>query len=335
MSGTLVPIAAAAILALSCLGAACRTSAPEGLEPEAAHAKPPEPTLDEVNTRWRDVRCRLAEAIEMRKDAGDGWKGTGGVLVAKTGDSDAFYYQLLVSDRQTLDDLFDGNVLRAGTAFVCEGWKLKKANGKGPYLELRFADRPARARVEFRGVRQFDFDGFPVSRVAQVEDYCRGTLFKVSAPNGGETAAPPAAPATAAPEAPPAAPAVAPAPTRPAPVESSVRPPEREKPLLEIVRAAVVPNPVPRNGDAELLVEYRVGGLAVAASVTVLERREVWKGQQSIVSAEDRYERPAATFTSSKPLKFSSDAAPGVYQLRVRLEAGGASAERSVAFELR
>src|SRR5262245_20195690 len=210
MSGSLVPIAAAAILALSCVGAACRTSAPEGLAPEAAHAKPPEPTLDEVNTRWRDARCRLAEAIEMRKDAGDGWKGTGGVMVAKAGDSDAFYYQLLVSDRQTLDDLFDGNVLRAGTAFVCEGWKLKKpSNGKGPYLELRFADRPARARVEFRGVRQFDFDGFPLSRVAQAEDYCRGTLFKVSPPSGAETAAPPA---RAAPEAPPSAPPAAPAP---------------------------------------------------------------------------------------------------------------------------
>jgi len=335
MSGTPVPIAAAAILALSWLGVACRTSAPEGLAPETAHAKPAEPTLDEVNTRWRDARCRLAEAIEMRKDAGDGWRGTGGVMVAKAGDNDPFYYQLLVSDRQTLDDLFDGNVLRAGTAFVCEGWKLKKpSNGKGPYLELRFADRPARARVEFRGVRQFDFDGFPLSRVAQAEDYCRGTLFKVSAPDGAETAAPPA-PAKAAPEAAPAATAAAPAPARPAHVEPSAPPPDREKPVLEIVRVAVVPNPVPRSGDAELLVEYRVGGLAVAASVTVLERRDVWKGQQSIVSAEDRYERPAATFTSSKPLKFSSDALPGVYQLRVRLESGGASAERSVAFELR
>lgn len=325
MSGTLVPSTAVALLALSCLPIACRSASQDGLAPDGVRQKPSEPTLDDVNKHWHETRCRLAGPIEVRRDGGDGWKSSGGVLVPKSGDAGAFYYQFLVSDRQTLDDLFDGSVLRAGTAFVCEGWRYKKPEAaKGPYLELRFADRPARARVEFRGVRQFGFDGFPLSRVTQADDYARATLFKVSAPETAEAAAP----------APPASPAPPP-PARPAHAEPAARPPEREKPALEIVRVAVVPNPVPRNGDAELIVEYRVGGLPAAASVTVIERREVWKAQQSIVSTEDRYERPAATFTSSKPIRFSSDAAPGTYQLRVTLEAGGASVERSAAFELR
>lgn len=329
---------AAAFLLLSCILTACRTGAPEGLEPEVAREPPSEPSLVELNQRWQGVRCRLAEAIEVSRAGGRGWKSSGGVFVPKTADGDAFYFQLLVSDRQTLDDLFDGSMLRPGTAFVSEGWRFKKAEeGEGPYLELRFADREAQARIEFRGVRQFGFDGFPLSRMAQVEDYCKRTLFKVSGPDADEAAALPASPSPApvAPAGVPVAPVPSPPAARSIHPEPVARPPVRERPLLEVVRVGVAPNPVPRGGDAELIVEYSVGGLAAAASVMVLERREVSKAQQPILSTEDRYERPAATFTSSKPVRFSFDAKPGSYVLKVTLEAGGASVERTGSFELR
>jgi hypothetical protein len=327
---------AAALVALSCAFGACRTGAPEGLEPELVREPTAEPSLVELNQRWQGVRCRLAEAIEVRRDAGHGWKSSAGILVPKSADGDAFYFRLLLTDRQTLDDLFDGNMLRAGTALVSEGWRFKDPeDSEGPYLELRFADRPAQARFEFRGVRQFGFDDFPRSRLAQVDDYCQRTLFKVSAPDAAEAAALPAspspspAPAAAVPSPAPAGPA---SPSRPEPV---ARPPARERPQLEIVRVVVAPNPVPRGGDAELIVEYSVGGLAAAASVVVLERREVTRAQEPILSTEDFYERPAATFTSSKPVRFSYEAASGSYVLKVTLEAGGARVERSAPFELR
>jgi hypothetical protein len=327
---------AAALLALSLAAAACRMGAPEGLEPDVVRQPPTEPSLTEVNQRWQGVRCRLAEATEVSRDGGRGWKSSRAILVPKSAEGDAFYFRLLVSERQSLDDLFDGNMLRPGTALVSEGWRFKKVEkGKGPYLELRFADRPAQARLEFRGVRQFGFDDFPLSRMSQVEDYLKRTLFKVSEPDAVEgTPAPPSAP-LASPSPAPAAPVPSPPPARPAHPEPAARPSGRERPVLDIVRVVVAPNPVPRGGDAELIVEYSVGGLAAAASVVVLERREVSKAQEPILSTEDFYERPAATFTSSKPVRFSHDAMRGSYVLRVTIEAGGASVERTAPFELR
>ena len=316
----------AASLTLACGLPACGVlrRAPGG--PGAARSEPQ--FLDEVNRRWAGARARLALPIEARKAAGE-WTSSGAVYVARDQHGDAFYFQFLVSERQTLNDVFDGHVLRPGTALVSEGWSFNNpGQSKGPYLELRFVDRPARARVEFRGVRQFDFGAFPLSRLAQIEDYCRQTLFKVSVPD-----APPApAPAPAAPVRAPVAPAPA---APPAPPAIRATPAPVERPVLELTRVSVTPNPVPRGGEAELVAVYAVGGLAPGSSVVVVERREVLKGGQLILSTEDRFERPAATFTSSKPIRFSLDAIAGAYVLKVTLEAGGAVAERTATFELR
>jgi hypothetical protein len=215
---------------------------------------------------------------------------------------------------------------------------------KGPYLELRFAEQPGRARLEFRGVRQFDFGGFPLSRLGEVEDFCRQTLFKVEGP-----AAEPAPAAGARPAAP--APTVAPLPaTAPPPVAApppavhspAAAPPPAAAPrpaaargTLELVRLAVNPATVPRGGDAELLAVYSVSGLAPGDTLDVVERREVLRGAELILSTEDRHERPAATFTSAKPLRFSFDAAPGAYLLRVVIEGGGSRVEGTAPFEIR
>lgn len=317
-------------IAIACLLAACGVLSRSPALPDGAKSR--EKSFDEVNRRWAGARARLALPIDVRKRAGD-WTSSSAVYVGKDAGGEAFYFQLLVSERQTLNDLFDGSMLRPGTPFVAEGWRFKQPErGRGPYLELRFADRPARARVEFRGVRQFDFEAFPLSRLGQVEDYCRETLFKVSAPDalvpGPAATAPVPVPAGPQPASTPPAAATPPPAARatPAPVE---------QPVLELTRVSVTPNPVPRGGDAELLAIYSVGGLAPGASVVVLERREVLKGGQPILSTEDRFERSAATFTSSKPLRFSLEAAAGAYVLKVTLEAGGARVERTTRFDLR
>jgi hypothetical protein len=101
------------------------------------------------------------------------------------------------------------------------------------------------------------------------------------------------------------------------------------------VRVAVNPPSVPRGGDAELVVVYSVGGIGSGATLEVLERREVLRGADLILSTEDRHERPAATFTSAKPLRFSLDAGPGAYLLRVTLEGGGSRVEGTANFEIR
>ena len=87
--------------------------------------------------------------------------------------------------------------------------------------------------------------------------------------------------------------------------------------------------------NAELVAVYSVGGLTPGGAVDVLERREVLRSGVTILSTEDRYERPAATFTSAKPLRFSHDAAPGVYLLRVTLVAAGARVQGEASFEIR
>jgi hypothetical protein len=325
-----------AVVVVALSGAvACASARPEG-EPTAPAA--PDAALEAATRRWQGARCRLTLPLEVRRQA-DEWTTSGPVYVAKDeGGGHEFYFQLLVESRETLGAAFEGDLLRADTPLVAEGWRFKDAESqKGPYLELRFADQTARARVEFRGVRQFNFDDFPLSRLGEVEDYCRQTLFKVEAATGEPLPAAVARPAAPAPVAlpPPAAPPPpvaapqAPAPHSSAPRSASVRG------TLELVRVAVAPATVPRGGDAELAVVYSVGGLSPGETLEVLERREVLRGADLILSTEDRHERPAATFTSAKPLRFSFDAAPGSYVLRVVVEGGGSHIEGTAPFEIR
>lgn len=316
---------APALAALFC-ALACATLRRGGPEPAAASQS--ETALEAITGRWQGARCRLALPLEVRRSAG-AWTSSGGIYVSKVAaGGHEFYFQFLVEGRTALDAVFDGHVLRADTPFVAEGWRFKNPeSGEGPYLELRFADQPARARVEFRGVRQFDFDKFPRERLGEAEDYCRQTLFKVTTAGTSPAPAPPAAAMPAAP--PPVA-----APPSAAPAAPSPRP-AAERAALELVRVAVNPGSVPRGGDAELVAVYSVAGLSPGGTVEIVERREVSRGGVPILSTEDRYERPAATFTSAKPLRFSLDAAPGAYLLRVTVEGGGSRVEGTATFELR
>jgi hypothetical protein len=323
------------LLAIRCLttfaalssALACAPLRRGGLDPSAAEAR-----LAAATKRWQGTRVQLAMPLEIRKDEG-AWTSSGGIYVPEgEGARGEFYFRMLVDDRAALAAVFDGHVLRADTALLAEGWHLKDAeSGRGPFLELRFADQSAKARVEFRGVRQFDFDDFPVERLEEVEEYCRQTLFAVGSADAAPAAAPPAAPRAAPPAATPLPP-LPPPPAQPA-APSPARP--AEQPTLQLQRVAVNPGRVPLGGDAELVAVYSVGGLTPGGAVDVLERREVLKAGVMILSTEDRYERPAATFTSAKPLRFSLDAAPGVYLLRVTLEAAGARVQGEASFEIR
>lgn len=316
---------APALAALTC-ALACAPLRRGGLEPAAASQS--ETSLEAVTRRWQGARCRLALPLEVRKSAGE-WTSSGGIYVSRLeAGGGEFYFQFLVEGRPALDAVFDGHLLRADTPFVAEGWRFKNPeSGEGPYLELRFADQPARARVEFRGVRQFDFDKFPLGRLGEAEDYCRETLFKVTTAETSPAPAPPPAVKPAAP--PPVAVPPSAAPAAPGPR------PAAERAALELLRAAVNPASVPRGGDAELVAVYSVAGLSPGGTVEIVERREVLRGSVLILSTEDRYERPAATFTSAKPLRFSLDAAPGAYLLHVTIEGGGARVEGTATFELR
>jgi hypothetical protein len=315
------------VAALAALGCALACAHLPGGGPDPATATQAGASLEAASRRWQGTRARLALPLEVSKSAGE-WTSSGPVYVAKAeGGGREFYFQFLVEGRPTLDAVFEGQQLRAETPFVAEGWRFKDPeSSKGPYLELRFADLPARARVEFRGVRQFDFDDFPLSRLEEVEEYCRQTLFKVAAAASPASPAPPA-PAAVRPTAAP--PAAAPAPPSPQPRPAS------ERATLALVRVAVNPTTVPRGGDAELVVVYSVGGIPSGGTLEVLERREVLRGGDLILSTEDRHERPAATFTSAKPLRFSLDAGPGAYLLRVTLEGGGSRVEGTANFEIR
>src|SRR5262245_552339 len=171
--------------ALALAGApACATLRVGGPDPEAAAAG--QARLEAATKRWQGSRWVLAAPVETGES----------IYVAKGEASQGeFYYRVLVEDRPAPDAAFDGRVLRESTAFLAEGWRLKDGeSGKGPYLELRFADQSGRARVEFRGVRQFDFDGFPLDRLEEVEDFCRRTLFSASGADA-PVPAPPSAPA--------------------------------------------------------------------------------------------------------------------------------------------
>ena len=153
-----------------------------------------EGALEAATRRWQGNHVRLATPLELGRKAGE-WTSSGSVYVAKdqAGGED-FYFQLLVEGRDAMADAFEGDLLRADTAFVADGWQLKDPESrKGPYLELRFADQPAaRAPDASRG------RGVHVGRARRHTGACardhqpatrpsRGSSEPSRAPNDGPT----------------------------------------------------------------------------------------------------------------------------------------------------
>ncbi len=135
-------------------------------------------SLDEANRRWSGARCRLLFDVPIKKGRdGEGWSGSKWIVPAQgrvvlKGITSAFFR---VSNR----DLLPGGVVRAGTAFVAEGWSYEDPKGKdGLRLDLRFEGIAARARMTFHGNFGKDLD---VDDLGPVEQWARLDIFEVSA----------------------------------------------------------------------------------------------------------------------------------------------------------
>jgi hypothetical protein len=167
---------------LSCLLAGCAWGPKPGTPPALGRAKDLPPlSLEAANARWQGARCRTRLPIELKSGPdGRGWysNGAGGLYVQGTGNDTAFHIYVRASQR----DPQPGRSIGPGTELVAEGWELQKPDeNKGPVLVLRFASHPGRMRFEFKTPSAFSTSGFPLSRLAEVEQYVRLYVLDVEA----------------------------------------------------------------------------------------------------------------------------------------------------------
>jgi hypothetical protein len=116
-------------------------------------------------------------------------------------------------------------------------------------------------------------------------------------------------------------------------VSSPAAAPAAVAPSLSIVAVSAQPAQIRRGENVDLVVHYAVGG--PASGLRVEERRELTKDGVAIVQMSDTLTRTAGSHTSARPVRVPSDAAPGIYTVRITLVAAGAEASGTALFEVR
>lgn len=222
-----------------------------------------------------------------------------------------FFLQVRVSDRRAIGPLLAGDTLVSGARFRAVGLGFDEPEGaKGLFLELEFADVPARMRWVFNR-RGFSAAGaFDADELAEVERYLRFDAFELR-PAAERLMAP-----TPRPTPTPPPPTVIPAPL---------------VPELVVLAAEVRPTQVRPGGEVRLVVRYQVTGLAPGRVLEVTEVRRITVGDRPLETFENRAWRPAGEVTSELPVRVPASAAPGVYAVGTALRMPGAASAAGVA----
>ncbi len=278
-------------------------------------------SLEEVNRRWSGARCRLLFDVPIKKGRdGEGWSGSKWIVpaqgrIVRKGNTGALFR---VSNR----DLLPGGVVRAGTAFVAEGWSYEDPKGRdGLKLDLRFEGIAARARMTFHGTFGKDLD---VDDLGPIEQWVRLDIFDVSAaderlddvavsPSGGRAPLRAALPAAGAPAA--AAPSAGPV-------------------QVAVLGVATEPLKVAPGGSLALVVTYEVRGVAPGRTVDVTERRTLLRDGAALTTLEAVVSREVGVHRSTQPLVVPAGLAPGLLELRATMTAGSAESSGRALFEV-
>ena len=278
-------------------------------------------SLDEANRRWSGARCRLLFDVPIKKGRdGEGWSGSKWIVPAQgrvvlKGNTSAFFR---VSNR----DLLPGGVVRAGTAFVAEGWSYEDPKGKdGLRLDLRFEGIAARARMTFHGNFGKDLD---VDDLGPVEQWARLDIFAVSAADERlDDVAPPAGPAAVPPR---PVPPAAPPPAAPGPPVGSVQ--------AVVLGVTAEPLKVAAGARAVLVVTYEVRGLPPGRTVEVTERRVILRAGEVLTTLDATVTRQAGIHRSTQPLVVPASLTPVILELRITVTAGGPESSGRTLFEV-
>lgn len=269
--------------------------------------------LAELNQRWAGAEARMRVSIPLKDGReGDGWSESRWMMHEPVDDSaQRFFLQVRVSDRRAIGPLLAGDTLVSGARFRAVGLGFDEPEGaKGLFLELEFADVPARMRWVFNR-RGFSAAGaFDADELAEVERYLRFDAFELR-PAAERLMAP-----TPRPTPTPPPPTVIPAPL---------------VPELVVLAAEVRPTQVRPGGEVRLVVRYQVTGLAPGRVLEVTEVRRITVGDRPLETFENRAWRPAGEVTSELPVRVPASAAPGVYAVGTALRMPGAASAAGVA----
>lgn len=272
--------------------------------------------LAELNQRWAGAEARMRVSIPLKDGReGDGWSESRWMMHEPVDDSaQRFFLKVRVSDRRAIGPLLAGDSLASGARFRAVGMGFEEPEGaKGLFLELEFADAPARMRWVFNR-RGFSAAGaFDADELAEVERYLRFDAFELR----------PAAERLVA-----VAPTPRPTPAPPLPTPTAFAP----LPGLEVTAAAVRPTQVRPGGEVRLIVDYRVTGLGPGETREVTETRRLAVGDRVVEVYEHRIARPGGMVTSELPVQVPFDAAPGVYAVGTTVRMSGVAASDTAFF---
>jgi hypothetical protein len=281
--------------------------------------------LEQANLRWRDARCQLRIPLAIGKKKNSmGWSYSPWYQVTEY--KPDFAFRFYVSDRQQISHLLYDKTLHAGTTFICQGWRMPNPKkSRGLWLDLRFADLPVDAHIEFLMKR-------PDKNFANPERYMRVTAFQIQATDEQLVQVP----TTTAPVR--TAPVTGPAPPRAAPPRPPALPPQVESepaaPELRIIAVAVQPARAAPGEEIAMVISYEVDGVPPGSSFEVLERREILRGAQRLAGFEERLRRTGGTFTSSQSVRLPPDVERGLYTLWAELAMAGGKTTGSALFEV-
>lgn len=127
-------------------------------------------TLASVREQWNGSLAQIRFPMKLKK--GKGWVESPWMEAPTLPGEPPMFVRLLAADRNRLERegrLTANGEIRPGTIFVVEDWLLTDSKKRrGLAVDLRFADTPVQARLEFKGTDRLE-DLEQVERVSRIE----------------------------------------------------------------------------------------------------------------------------------------------------------------------
>jgi hypothetical protein len=305
----------ALLLVIAAIAVALSPARPAEADRKAAEARA---LLERLNQRWTGADARMRVSVELTGGTDrDGWSDSRWMMHEAVNDSDQrFFLKMQVTNRRTLGHLIADDHLVAGARLRSLGWRFEQPDeAKGLYLELEFADAPARMRWRFTR-RGFSMKAkIEADELVHIERYMRLDAFELRSATEQLVAV-----------APTVAPTPVPRPPTPTPTPV-VLPPE-----IGAIHAEVRPTHLRPGSEVRLVITYTVSGLRPGETLEVTELRRLAAGDDEIERFEHRLRRPAGAVTSELPVQVPYGTPPGVYSVGATIRAAGLPAASDTAF---
>lgn len=285
--------------------------------PASAMSKKEQAALDAANQEWRGATCLSRIGIVVKKPKKKDWTKCEPIFHSPKGGNDRV--KVHVSDGAAVHRAFYGGAIPPGTEFRVLGWSAEKG-GDSLCLEFELVDHPVQLRAFFGQ----DWGQAGVKKLDSFERWVRFEFLDVVlAPAEQLVEAPVAAVSRTAPTA-----------GSPALPDASTSVAVTGPPTVAIDAVAVQPARVAAGSNADLVITYTASGVPAGTAFDVVERREIYFGEQRIAGFEEQIRRANGTHPSRQTLTVPIGTAPGVYTLRATVIMAGREESSTAIFEV-